>query len=103
MSLAPASAKSPAALLARDYGIRVASAQKILALASGKNKTKAMEAMDLEKKDLAPLARYGMPSGEAVRKIAKNLGESQAKVDRILRDFVTDMERKAMEQRDGVR
>lgn len=46
--------------------------------------------MDVSSSEVAPIASLEMPKDEVLAKIAAQLGESQAKIQAILADFIAD-------------
>lgn len=80
-----------AKLLAADYGIRLSSAQEILALAGNTAaRSEAAQSLNLSRNDLLAIANLQMPSKETVLKVARALNESPKKINRLLVDFIVD-------------
>jgi hypothetical protein len=79
-----------AALLAQNYSISTASAQKIVAFAQGNDSTEIMDSMGITATDLAPLSDLEMPTQETIQTIATSLGEDSSKIEKVFADFVTD-------------
>lgn len=104
-SVALPAAQAPvdsAALLANDYGLKIASAQKILVLASGKNMDSAAQDLGISKMDLAPLADLSMPSQSVIAKMAAKLGEPQDKIQQVFADFVRDISAEQEQEDDSL-
>ncbi|MCO5142146.1 MAG: hypothetical protein M9962_03545 [Oligoflexia bacterium] len=80
-----------AEMLARDYSIKVSSAQKFLDLAEASNKAPAAKALGLNEKDISTLNKLEMPNRAVLNKVAKKLGERRTRVERVVRDFISDV------------
>lgn len=84
-------ATDSAKLLAADYGIRLSSAQEILALAGNSAaRSEAAQSLNLSRSDLVAIANLQMPSKETVLKVAGALNERPKKIQRLLADFIVD-------------
>ncbi len=81
-------APDSAALLAQNYGISAASAQKISDFAQDKDADAILDSMGVTSDDLAPLSDFEMPSQETIQTISANLGEEPAKIEKVFADFV---------------
>ena len=82
---------SSAKLLARDYGIRYSSAQKILAITNqADNRDAVIKRLGVPASDLRAIAKLESPSRDTVEKVAHALGERPEKLERILKDFLAD-------------
>jgi len=78
-------------LLSLNYSIKEEAAAKIINFASGNDRETSLNAMGVSLEEMTPLANLEMPTRESVAKIAAALDESDAKVERILSDFIADM------------
>jgi predicted HAD superfamily phosphohydrolase YqeG len=76
--------------LAREFGIRVESAQTILNIAHNANEEQITK-LGIESSDLMALVQLQMPSRESLQKVAKALNEEPAKIENIAQSFVTDV------------
>lgn len=83
-----------AVLLAQDYGIKVSSAQKILALAGSSNKIQALAQLGLHVEEGMALMKYEMPDSTVIHTVAAKLGERPAAIKRLVRDFLQDIKQK---------
>jgi hypothetical protein len=80
----------PAEELARDFGIRVESAQTILNIAQNANDEQIAK-LGIESTDLMALAQLQIPSHESIEKVAKALNEEPANIEKVAQSFVSDV------------
>ena len=76
--------------LAQDYGIKLESAEMIIALAHGSQVEKNLKALQLEVSDVAPLANLERLPTASVEKMAQALGESTDTMTTLFEDFIAD-------------
>ncbi len=82
---------SSAKLLAEDYDIKYSSAAQILAITNqAANREEVVKKLQLQPRDLQALGKLELPSRESVEKVAQALGERPAKIEKILKDFLSD-------------
>lgn len=85
-------ADNSAILLANDYGIKVSSAEKILAITTNAtNRDTVVKKLNLSNADMKAISNLEMPSRASVQNVANSLGERSAKVERLLTDFIADV------------
>ena len=77
--------------LSQDKAISLVAAEKIVSLAGGNDSRDALAKMEIEEKDVAPLADLQMPSNESIDRMAKGLGEDRSKIENLLTGFISDM------------
>jgi hypothetical protein len=87
----PESLNQAALELARDYGIRVESARKILYVTTADDVKAALAQTGLSADEFAPLRKLQMPSQESILHMASVLNESSTNIEDLLRGYVHDM------------
>ncbi|NUM88152.1 MAG: hypothetical protein HUU37_03015 [Bdellovibrionales bacterium] len=81
-----------AAALAREYQIKVTTAEVVEWLVSGEAGETDLASFGIAKEDVEALAALSMPEAAAVDRMAEAFGESRESVDRLLRGFLADIQ-----------
>lgn len=76
--------------LARDFGIRVESAQMILNLAHNGDEQQINKS-GVDYSDLLALSQLQVPSRDGIERVAKSLNEDPAHIEKLAQSFVTDV------------
>jgi hypothetical protein len=85
------SSQNIAVAFAREYGVSVQSAEKILNFSQSKHLIRDLKKMGMNPRDFAPLKKLEMPSSEAIDRVASVLGEEPKKIEMIFSSFISDL------------
>lgn len=80
------------AALARQYQIKVTTAEAVEWLASGEAKEEDLQLFGLKAEDVKSLASLTMPSTESIDRMADAFGENRESVERLVRGFIADIQ-----------
>ena len=80
-----------AQLLARDFGLKLQSAQTILKFSQSKQLNRDLRNAGLKPKELLPLTKFEMPSSETVSKVAAILGENPRRIEAVFSSMIADL------------
>jgi hypothetical protein len=82
---------SPAEAFAADYNVRLENAEKVIKFAADTDNDVARIALSVSREDVIELGNNRIPPRESIDRIANDLGESAATVEKIFADYVADM------------